>query len=125
MEVQWGSAGMGQVAVVETDTAGCVGDTVTLAVQIGTSIGIAAYAASAEMLIFPNPFTNATTVVFENEEQAPYKLVLYDVLGEKVRVMENIATNEAIIEKGNLTPGVYFIALQGNGKALRGKLMVE
>ena len=125
MEVQWGNAGMGQVAVVETDTAGCVGDTVTLAVQIGPSIGIAAYAASAEMLIFPNPFTNATTVVFDNEEQAPYELVLYDVLGNQVRVMEGITTNEVLIEKGNLTPGVYFITLQGNGKALRGKLMVE
>ena len=75
--------------------------------------------------IYPNPFNQSTTVVFYNEEQPSFELVLYGVLGEQVRVMKNITTNEAIIEKGHLTPGVYFISLQGLGKALRGKLMVE
>ena len=89
------------------------------------SLDIEEITSTTPLFIYPNPFTNATTVVFENEEQAPYKLVLYDVLGNQVRVMENITTNEITIEKGHLTPGVYFISLQRNGKALRGKLMVE
>jgi hypothetical protein len=80
---------------------------------------------SNNLLIYPNPFNQSTTVVFENEEQVPFELVLYDVLGNQVRVMENITTNEVLIEKGHLTPGVYFISLQGNGQELRGKLMVE
>ena len=125
VQIFWGNAGTGQVAVVETDTAGCVGDTVTLMVQIGTSSGIAAHATSLEMLIYPNPFTSAATVVFDNEEQATYQLVLYDMLGNRVLEIAHITSNEVLIEKGSLTTGVYFLCLHGNKKALRGKLMVE
>ena len=125
VQIQWGSATMGQIAVIETDSAGCVGDTVTLEVQIGTSSGIAAHAASLEMLIYPNPFTHATTVVFSNEEKVPFKLVLYDMLGNKVRVMHDITASEVVVEKGSLAPGEYFIELQGMAKIFRGRLMVE
>jgi hypothetical protein len=88
-------------------------------------VGIEEAGTHTTLLIYPNPFTHATTVVFENEEKAPFELVLYDVLGNQVRVVADITTNKVLIEKGNLTPGVYFISLQGNGKELRGKLMVE
>ena len=116
---------MGQVAVIETDSAGCVGDTVTLEVQIGTSSGIAAYAAWLEILIFPNPFDQSTTVVFSNEGKASFELELYDLLGNKVRVMHDITASEVVVEKGSLAPGQYFIELQGKAKTFRGRLMVE
>ena len=77
------------------------------------------------LLIFPNPFNQSTRVKFSNEEKESFELVIYDMLGNKVRVVEGIATNEVIIKKGNLMPGAYFIELQGEAKTFRGRLMVE
>ena len=99
IEVQWSNAGMGQVAVVETDTAGCVGDTVTLAVQIGTNSVIAAYAASAELLIHPNPTTGTLTV-----EGVEGTVMVYDIYGRLV-----LTTNTNTLDISQSATGIYFV----------------
>ena len=80
---------------------------------------------SSDMIIYPNPFNQTATVVFSNEEQAIYQLVLYDMLGKKVRRLENISSNEVLITKGKLSPGMYFLELQGIAKTFRGRIIVE
>ena len=126
-EVLWGNTpGAAQVAVVEIDADSCYGDTVYLVVNIGDGgIGIENEVAREDLVIYPNPFNQTTKVVFSNEEKVPFKLVLYDILGNMVRVMDDITANEVVVEKGNLTPGQYFIELQGKAKTFRGRLMVE
>ena len=99
MEVQWGNAGMGQVAVVETDTAGCVGETVTLTEQIGTSSVITAYAASAELLIHPNPTTGTLTV-----EGVEGTVMVYDIYGRLV-----LTTNTNTLDISQSATGIYFV----------------
>ena len=123
----WGNTlGGGQVAVVEMNEDGCSGDTVYLAVTInGEAAGIDTRAGTEELLIFPNPFNQSTRVKFTNEEKASFELVIYDMLGNKVRIMEGITTNEVLIEKGSLTPGEYFIELKGEARTFRGRIMVE
>lgn len=123
--ITYNTVGTYDVTLVATNAFGVDTLVKTDYIEVTSGVGIGETGANNSLLIFPNPFTNATTMVFENEEQVAYELILYDVLGNQVRVMENITTNEVLIEKGHLTPGVYFIALQGNGTELRGKLMVE
>ena len=89
--------------MVETDSVGCVGDTVILVVQLVTSAEITAYT-SVKMIVYPNPFNHNATVIFSNETQDNYELLLYDMLSNKVRVMENITSNE--ISNGDWTPKV-------------------
>ncbi|HIA37894.1 MAG TPA: T9SS type A sorting domain-containing protein [Flavobacteriales bacterium] len=125
IQVQWGNAGSGQVAIVETDSAGCMGDTVTLEVVIGAGTSIIMNPGSSDMIIYPNPFNQTATVVFSNEAHAIYELVLYDMLGKKVRRLENISSNEVLINKGMLSPGMYFLELQGIAKTFRGRIIVE
>ena len=100
-------------------------DSSTATATITLIVGLYETAANNNLLIYPNPFNQSTTVVFDNDDQTPFDLILYDMLGNQVSVLEYITTNQVIIEKGNLTPGMYFISLQGNGIEMRGKLMVE
>ena len=57
--------------------------------------------------------------------QTPYALVLYDMLGNRVRRVENIVTDRVVFEKGNLTTGIYFIELRSEKQTLKGKVLVE
>ncbi|HDO27172.1 MAG TPA: T9SS type A sorting domain-containing protein [Bacteroidetes bacterium] len=65
---------------------------------------------------YPNPFVTSTTFEFVLEESAPVTIEVYNILGEKVDVIE-----QSTLPKGkhtiqwspdNLTIGVYFVLLQ-------------
>jgi len=42
-----------------------------------------------------------------------------------VRIMKDIKGEEVVFNREDLTPGVYFIELSGNGPLFRGRLLVE
>ena len=127
IEVLWPSSpGNGQVAVVEMTQDSCYGDTVYLNVTIvGEAVGITTVTQPLDLLIYPNPFTNTTKVVFTNPEGLDYTLTAYDVTGNAVRVIKDIKGEEVVFNREDLTPGVYFIELSGNGPLYRGRLLVE
>jgi hypothetical protein len=125
IQVEWGSAGTGSISVVETDAFGCAGTVVTVSVQIGTSIGIETYGLSTDILIFPNPFSQATTIQFANDENQPHVLVIYDMLGHLVRVVKDIKSNQVQIEKGHLNAGVYMVEIQGVEKTYMARIMID
>jgi hypothetical protein len=52
-------------------------------------------------------------------------LVVYDMLGNKVREVKNITSNQVLVEKGNLNAGVYFVELQGADRLYRGRVMID
>jgi hypothetical protein len=124
IQVLWSVPGTGQVTVVETDSAGCVGDTVILVVQLVTSTEFTV-SNDIDMLVYPNPFDQHTTIVFMNESRDTYELLVYDMLGNRVRSIENITTGEVLLEKGNLAPGIYMIELQGQAGTARSRIIVE
>ena len=63
--------------------------------------------------IYPNPFSDKTTIEFNNPNQLNYKLSVFSITGNKVVEIENIRTNKIEIEKGNLSKGIYIIELKG------------
>ncbi len=79
---------------------------------------------NGELNIYPNPFNNKTTIEFYNPEGERYKLIVTDITGKTVKVIENINTGKVEVEKGNLSEGFYLIELRG-GKIYRGRLIVE
>jgi hypothetical protein len=125
--VLWGNTpGAAQVAVVEIDADSCYGDTVYLVVNISDGgIGIENEVAREELVIYPNPFNQTTKVKFSNEARVSFELVLYDMLGNKVRVIKNITSAEVLIEKGKLAPGLYMIELRGRTIPFRSRIVVE
>ena len=71
-------------------------------------------------IIYPNPFSQQTTIKFNNPNHSKYKLSVYSITGHKVFEQDNIITDKTEFEKGKLPIGVYLIELKGE-KFYKGK----
>ena len=74
--------------------------------------------------IYPNPFSNKTTIEFSNPDHSKYKLSVFNITGNKVFEMDNITTDKIEFEKGNLVPGLYILEIKGE-KVFRGKIVIK
>lgn len=75
--------------------------------------------------LFPNPFTNSTTLQFsESKEEA--RLLIYDAKGQVVRTLDHIHGKEVNIERNELKSGLYYFVLQVKERpVLKGKLAID
>ena len=78
-----------------------------------------------ELNIYPNPFTQSTTIRFTNKEGSVFNMSISDITGNLVRVKEGIMDEKLIIEKLDLTPGLYFIDLYNDNRKIRGKMVLQ
>ena len=62
--------------------------------------------------IYPNPFTNSTTVNFSTE-QINTNIVLLDASGKEIK-SQSFSGKQLVIEKGLLKPGLYFLQTINN-----------
>ncbi len=82
------------------------------------------YRKPGSIVVYPNPFTDYTTIRFSNPENKTYKLVIRDLSGKVVRSEETVQSGEFVLYRKNMNPGYYFIELSGE-KLFRGKFVVE
>ena len=75
--------------------------------------------------IYPNPFTTTTTIEFFNPEMLPFEFILQDLEGRIVRRTANVTGWSIEIERGGLSPGIYFIELMSAEQIFWGKVVVE
>lgn len=73
--------------------------------------------------IYPNPFSQQTTIDFPNPESGEYRVSIRDLSGKLVR-LEETSSNQLIIERGNMAAGIYSIEIAGK-KIYRDKIVVE
>lgn len=79
-----------------------------------------------ESFVQPNPFTDYSFIWFENTNTDIFQLILYDAIGNEVRIINDISTNSVKIERQNLNNGFYYYKLKSNDKAVSiGKIIVE
>jgi hypothetical protein len=76
-----------------------------------------------EFSIFPNPFDNETTIK-TNSNLNQVRLIIYNALGQEVKMIKNISDNKIQIEKGDLQNGIYFVHLAKDNKLLAIKKIV-
>jgi type IX secretion system substrate protein len=73
---------------------------------------------SSGIQTYPNPFSNFTTVKFEIAQSSNVELIVYNILGEKVRILElgqhSSGIHEVNFSKGDLNPGMYILQLNTN-----------
>ncbi len=68
---------------------------------------------------YPNPFTNTTSLVFVPDQSGRFEVRLFDILGRDAGVVFDEVVpagtkQEVIIEKGNLSPGTYFLVVKSS-----------
>lgn len=76
----------------------------------------------------PNPFSEVTTIVFNSSVTAEYELGIYNVLGDRLRVLEFQAiegTNRVELKRDGLASGVYFYTISGGGSTITKRLVVK
>jgi hypothetical protein len=79
--------------------------------------------------VYPNPFNSSTNIAINSpllKEEKKLSLIVYDLLGNEVNRIDNISTSLIILDRGQLSQGMYFYKLMNNNEILAtGKLMVE
>ena len=84
------------------------------------------FALENNMRVIPNPFSDRVMIQFDNPHQDTYDLLITDVTGKMVGNMSNIRGSQVIIERGNLTSGMYFAHLRdSNGKIATVKMVIN
>ncbi len=68
---------------------------------------------------WPNPFNPVTTIAYTLAQRMPVRLVLYDVSGREVRLLEDgmraEGRHEVVLDGTGLASGIYFYTLNAGG----------
>ncbi|MFQ5447631.1 MAG: CotH kinase family protein, partial [Saprospiraceae bacterium] len=84
-----------------------------------------ATAQSIKVVVYPNPFSDFATIELQ-EPKDLWTWTLYNALGQTVQHFDEISGQRLIIEKGDLTSGIYFYQVwTKNRLAVAGKLAIE
>ena len=80
-----------------------VGDIDSLTVSKGEI-----YAPNINVRVYPNPFTTSTTFeIFGAQNTAGLRFELYNVVGEKVRVVEHTNAPTFVFDRPEMASGIY------------------
>ena len=92
-----------------------------------TVTGINELAGVSSIEVYPNPFSDHTTIMVESTKlEGEYTVEMIDVTGKVVATQAGKFNQETVIEKNNLTPDLYFYRISQNGVKLgTGKLVVQ
>ena len=79
-----------------------------------------------DVLFAPNPFSDFAILAFENSSNENYSLIIYDAQGRLVRTISGIVSGNVVIERQQLTKGLYFFQLQSDSQLYgKGKFSVD
>lgn len=74
--------------------------------------------------IHPNPMKNSTVISFGNQNNNEYQLLITDITGKTVRIINNIRGNKVKIYKQDLNSGLYIVEIRGE-KIYRSKMIIN
>jgi len=99
--------------------------TFTIAVNDLLELGVSKVDdASIGIAIYPNPFTDNTTIRFSNPDQSRFRIYITDLAGKVVYLEDDIYTDQIEFNRNDLPAGVYFVELRGN-EIYRGRMIIE
>jgi hypothetical protein len=90
--------------------------------------GLSEVSAQNSVSVYPNPVANKGTVSikFPVSREDNITFTVYNVIGEEMLKMENIATQQFEFNRGNLQNGIYIYELKkGNSTLKNGKLIIQ
>jgi hypothetical protein len=110
------------MVVVSND---CESDTLYATIDF-TSLSISGHNISNSVTVYPNPFNEYTTVVFERDDDLPYDFELFNLTGKVVFTQQNIVANSFKLYRGDLAKGVYFYRItSASHPSVIGKIVIH
>ena len=117
------SGGVYHVRLIAYNENGSLTDTATLPVVINVATGIPQQPAFNSS-VYPNPFTRSTTIQF-NSSLENAQLDIYNIYGQVLKTIVAVSGDHIIINRENLSSGLYFYELnQGAKQISRGKIVI-
>ena len=97
----------GNYTVVITDVSGC---TATSSVYSAIYSGIEEHLSiKYDVQVYPNPFSDNTTFIIQSEKSGEtYSFEIYDLLGKKIKVINEIKSKQFTISRSGIQNGTYF-----------------
>ena len=86
--------------------------------------GLETLKSNGDLVIYPNPAADLVTIEFPNPEQSEYQLIVRNLTGKIVMIINDITEEKVILECGNFSPGYYSIEVAGD-KIYRGNVIFE
>jgi len=87
------------------------------------------YAPNIDVKVYPNPFTTTTTFEIQTSEHLyTLRLEVYNVVGEKIKVLEHLTGSGFIFDGSDMASGIYIYQLTSqvrNNIIASGKLIVR
>jgi len=74
--------------------------------------------------VYPNPFTNTTTVEVNNNGHV-YSIELLDFSGRKIQSYNGLTENKLVLSAKNLSAGIYFVSVNLQNKTIRKKIILQ
>ncbi|HKR05821.1 MAG TPA: DUF1028 domain-containing protein [Bacteroidia bacterium] len=97
----------------------------SLPVNCSTGISTAGDTKDFSVTVVPNPFKESTTIRVNSRVKDTFSLQVFSNAGLPVLKEEVSQKTEWIIDKGTLSPGIYFYhVVSGKGKIVSGKLVM-
>ncbi|MFM2047791.1 MAG: hypothetical protein RI955_337 [Bacteroidota bacterium] len=78
-----------------------------------------------KLFLFPNPFTQTTTLQFTNTANEEFTLDVFDITGRVVFTMPKITGTQYTFNRNNLAEGIYLLKLKSNTKSYIERLVVQ
>ncbi|MEM7659873.1 MAG: T9SS type A sorting domain-containing protein [Bacteroidota bacterium] len=95
-------------------------------VEESTITSLQEVAAIPMVTVAPNPFRDQTVVSWKNQNHEPFQAQLVNLTGKVVRNYPRVTGESLLIEKGSLSPGIYFLRLFSHaGKVESVKLLLQ
>jgi hypothetical protein len=80
----------------------------------------------SQILVYPNPLSENATIIFNNNNYEQQNLCIYNSIGQLVFTVNNINTDQLIIERTNFKVGLYYVQLKTTNQiVMSGKFLVE
>ena len=105
-EIQWGDLGAGYIHIVAENLSGCIGDTVSMEVNIGVD-NIQDPEEKAKFRIYPNP----SSAIFIIDGVGMNSVEITDVLGQIISIFKS-AENSHMVDLSDHPAGVYFARIK-------------
>lgn len=86
---------------------------------------IAAADVANSTAVFPNPFSEFTTITFPETFTTPVQLIVTDMHGREI-TRETVTGNRHLLQRNGMASGLYLFRIENNGKLIsRGKISVQ
>ena len=103
---------------------GCI-DTSTIFTVTNIVSGISEHF-STNLLLFPNPFSEKTTIKLLNPKDVVLELSLFSPTGKKVRDFNTSSSDNSIVtDRGNLAQGIYMLLIRTENYTSKSKLIIK